>query len=143
MVHNDLSDDPPPTSIQPPAFCLPLQELDILVNGSIKVPAILDTSSQIVVIQHDIIQALGVPINYQWLIEMEGVNSATNWMVGCAENLPLQVGHVVIKVHVHVVEHASFGLLLGHPFQQATLYHFEDQPSGEVEVSMRDPADLS
>jgi hypothetical protein len=142
-VHDNLSDDLPPTSIQLPAFCLPLQELNILINRSIKVPAILDTSSQIVVIWHDIIQALRVPINYQQLIEMEGVNSTTNWMVGCAENLPLQVSDVVVKVHTHVVEHTSFGLLLGHPFQQATLCHFEDMPSSEVEVSMHDPADLS
>ena len=120
-----------------------LQELDILVNGSIKVPAILDTSSQIVVIQHNIVQALGVPINYQWLIEMEGANGATNWTVGCAEDLPLQVGNVVVKVHAHIVEHATFSLLLGRPFQQATLCHIKDTPSSEVEVSVRDPANLS
>jgi predicted aspartyl protease len=120
-----------------------LQELDVLVNGSIKVPAILDTGLQIVVIRHDIVQALGVPINYQRLIEIEGANGATNWMVGCAEDLPLQVSNVTVKVHAHVVEHASFGLLLGCPFQQATLCHFEDLPSGEVEVSVRDPADSS
>ena len=142
-VHDDFSDDPPPVSIQPPAFCLPLQELDVLVNGSIKVPAILDTGSQIVVIRHDIIQALGVPINYQRLIEMEGANSATNWTVGCAEDLPLQVGDITVKVHAHVIEHTSFGLLLGRPFQQATLCRIEDMPSGEVEVSVHDPADLS
>ena len=142
-VHDDPSDDPPPACVQPPAFCLPLQELDVLVNGSIRVPAILDTGLQIVVIRHDIVQALGVPINYQRLIEMEGANGATNWTVGCAENLPLQVGDVVVKVHAHVVEHATFGLLLGRPFQQATLCRIEDTPSGEVEVSMRDQADLS
>ena len=115
-VHDDPSDDPPPACVQPPAFCLPLQELNVLVNGSIRVPTILNTGSQIIVIRHDIIQALGVPINYQRLIEMEGANGTTNWMVGCAENLPLQVGNVVVKVHVHVVEHATFGLLLGCPF---------------------------
>jgi hypothetical protein len=142
-IYNDPYNDLPPTSIQLPAFCLPLQELNILVNGSIKVPTILDTGLQIVVIWHDIIQALGVPINYQQLIEMEGVNGATNWMVGCTENLPLQVSDVVVKVYAHVVKHVSFSLLLGHPFQQAALYCFEDLPSGEVEVSMCDLADLS
>jgi hypothetical protein len=115
-MHDDFSDNLPPASIQPPAFCLPLQELDILVNGSIKVPTILNTGSQIVIIWHDIVQALSVPINYQWLIEMEGANSTTNWMVGCAKNLPLQVGNMMVKVHMHVVKHASFGLLLGRPF---------------------------
>jgi hypothetical protein len=112
-MHDNFSNDPPPASIQPLAFCLPLQELNVLVNGSIKVPAILNTGSQIIVIWHGIIQALGVPINYQRLIEMEGANGATNWIVGCAKDLPLQVGNVMVKVHVHVIEHMSFGLLLG------------------------------
>jgi len=50
---------------------------------------------------------------------------------------------VTIKVHMHVVEHASFGLLLGQPFQKAALLRFEDLPNGKVEVSVHDPADLS
>ena len=53
-----------PIDSQPLAFCLPLQELDILIDSSTKVPAILNTSSQIIVIQHDIVQSLGIPINY-------------------------------------------------------------------------------
>jgi hypothetical protein len=64
-MYDDFSDNLPPASIQPPAFCLPLQELDVLVNESIKVPTILNTGLQIIIIQHNIIQALGVPINYQ------------------------------------------------------------------------------
>ena len=74
---------------------------------------------------------------------MEGANSTTNWTVGCAENLTMQVGGMPFKVHAHVVQHASFGLLLGRPFQKATLCRFEDLPNGEVEVSVHDPADLS
>ena len=142
-VHEDFSNDPPPANSQPPAFCLPLQELDVLINSSIQVSAILDTSSQIVIIRHDIIQALGVTINYQCLIEMEGANGTTNWTIGCTENLPLQVRDVTFKVHMHVVEHVSFGLLLGCPFQQTAHCRFEDLPNSEVEVSVQDPSDPS
>ena len=63
MVHDDFSDLLPPPIDCSPAFCLPLQEIDILLDGSTKVPAILDTGSQIVVIQHDIALALGARIN--------------------------------------------------------------------------------
>src|SRR6267142_1151811 len=48
---------------RPPTFCLPLQELDITVNNDIKVTTILDTGSQIVVIQWDLVKALRVPVN--------------------------------------------------------------------------------
>ena len=101
------------TSDQSPAFCLLLQEIDVLVNCGLKVPAILNTSSQINIIQYNIVQLLRVHINYQQLIEMEGANSATNWTVGCTENLTLQVSNVSFKVHVHIVKHTSFDILLG------------------------------
>jgi len=141
-VHDDDTPDYPP-SLLPTDLCLPLQELDVLVGSSIKTPAIFDTGLQIVVIRLDLIQSLGVYINTQQLIEMEGANGATNWTVGCAENLTLQVGNVPFKIHAHVVEHASFGLLLRRPFQQALLCQFEDLPGGEVEISMCDPTDIS
>ena len=72
---------------------------------------------------------------------MEGANGATNWTVGCAKDLTMQVGGVSFKIHAHIVEDASYGLLLGQPFQQALLCCFEDLPNGEVELSVCDPAD--
>jgi len=74
---------------------------------------------------------------------MEGANGATNWMVGCAENLTLQVGNVSIKIHAHIVEHASFEILLGWPFRRTALCQIEDLPSGEVKVSVRDPTNIA
>ena len=85
-VHDDTTNDSFPGP-QPPAFCLPLQELGVLVGRSTKVAAIYDTGSQIVVIRQDIVESLGIHINTQRLIEMEGANGITNWTVGCAKNL--------------------------------------------------------
>ena len=143
MVHDDSGTYLLPFNACSSAFCLPLQEIDVLLNNSLRIPAILDTSLQITVIWHNIVQSLGVPINYQCLIEMEGANSATNWMVGCTEDLMMQVGNVSLKVHMHIVKQVSFSLLLGQPFQQVALCRFKDLPSGKVEVSVYNPADLS
>ena len=118
-VHEELCDHQPVAIAHPSTFCLPLQEIDILVNSSLKVPAILDTGSQITVICRNIAQSLGLHINNQRLIEMEGANGATNWTVGCAKNLTLQVSNISFTAHMHVIEHVSFELLLGCPFQQA------------------------
>jgi hypothetical protein len=71
---------------------------------------------------------------------MEGANSATNWTVGCAENLTLQVSKVYLRIHMHIVKCALFSLLLGCPFQQSALYHFKDLPNGDVEVLVCDLA---
>jgi len=145
-MHNDTPDSLESHLLindQPPAFCLPLQEIDVLVNGSVKIPAILDTGSQINIIRYDLVQSLGACINFQWLIEMEGANSATNWMVGCAKNLTLQVGDVSLKIHAHIVENASFEILLGRPFGQTALCWIEDLLSGEVEVLVCDPTNIT
>jgi hypothetical protein len=133
----------PTSPDRPIAFCLPLRELDILLNGAATTPAIYDTGSQIVVIRQDLVDNLGVYINPNRLIEMEGANGATNWTVGCVDYLPIQIGSVSCKIHAYVVEHASYGLLLGRPFQQALLCRFEDLPSGEVEISVRDPSNIA
>src|SRR6267142_517723 len=74
---------------------------------------------------------------------MEGVNNTINWTVGCAESLTMQVGDMSFNIHTHVIKNMNFSLLLGHPFQQALLHHFEDLLSGEVEVSVHDPADIA
>jgi len=89
------------------------------------------------------VQSLGARINSQQLIEMEGANGATNWTVGCTENLTLQVGDVSIKIHTHIVKHTSFKILLGQPFGRTALCRIEDLLSGEVKVSVRDPTNIA
>jgi hypothetical protein len=106
-------------------------------------PAIYDTGSQIVVIRQDLVQDLGVYINPNHLIEMEGANGARNWTVGCVNYLPIWIGSITCKIHTYVVEHASYSLLLGHPFQQALLCQFKDLPSGEVEILVHDPSNIT
>ena len=59
-MHKDTFDlllHHPSINIRLPAFCLPLQEVDVLINAGFKIPAILDTGSQINVIRQDIVQA--------------------------------------------------------------------------------------
>ena len=80
-------------------------------------PGLLDLGSQIVVIRQDLAQEINARISPRLQIEMEGANGYTNWTLGCAEFLQMQVGDVSFKLHVHVVEHAPFHLLLGRPFQ--------------------------
>ena len=95
---------------------LPLLELDVLVGNQVTVPGVLDPRSQIVVIRRDLADRVNAQINANHQVQMEGANRATNWMVGCAEHLTMQVGGVPFKIHAHVVDNAPFELLLGRPF---------------------------
>ncbi len=74
---------------------------------------------------------------------MEGANGITNWTLGCAEYLPMRIGDIQFTVHAHVVANAPFRLLLGRPFHYALLCWIEDFPSGDVEVSICNPANPS
>ncbi|KAI9507497.1 hypothetical protein F5148DRAFT_958651, partial [Russula earlei] len=93
-----------------------LQEIDISVATGISEPGVLDPGSQIVAIRQDLAREIGVRINSTRRIEMEGANGITNWTLGCAEHVPMQVGGVPFKIHAYVVERAPFRLLLGRPF---------------------------
>jgi len=131
------------THLPEPAYSLPLQEIDIaLGNGSME-PSLLDPGSQIVVIRKDLAQELNACINARLQIEMEGANGSTNWTLGCAENLPMCVGDVTFKVHMHVIKHTPFQLLLGHPFQHQVLCTLDPLPDRSLDVFIHDPSDIS
>jgi len=137
------SAEPHLTHYPEPEYSLPLQEIDINLGEGISEPGLLDPSSQIVVIRRDLAQEINARVSPGLRIEMEGANGYTNWTLGCAEFLQMRVGDVSFKLHAHVVERAPFRLLLGRPFQRQLLCHLEDLPDGTVEVSVRDPRDIS
>ncbi len=120
-----------------------MREIDVQVGGKIIEAGVIDPGSQIIVMREDLAREVGATINADHLLQMEGANRATNWTLGCAEYLPMRAGDVSFTVHAHVVERAPFRLLLGRPFQHALLCRIEDLPTGDVEVSVQDPANPS
>jgi len=131
------------THLPEPAYSLPLQEINVAFGNGSAEPGLLDPGSQIVVIRKDLTQELNAHINAGLQIEMEGANSATNWTLGCAENIPMHIGGVSFKLHAHVVECAPFWLLLGRPFQHQVLCSLDPLPDGSLKVFIRDPSDIS
>jgi len=69
------------------------------------------------------------PCEFRWKVP----NSTTNWTLGCAENLSMQVGNVPFHLHAHVVECAPFRLLLEMPFQHQLLCCLDSLPNGTVD----------
>ena len=120
---------------------LPLRKINIEIGGKVIEAGVIDPGSQIIVMREDLAREVGATINTNRLLQMEGANGVTNWTLGCAEYLPMQVGNISFAVHAHVIKCAPFRLLLGRPFQHALLCRIEDLPSGDVEVSIQDLAD--
>ena len=107
---------PDPAPLPEPEYSLPLQEIDVIVGGHNTEAGVIDPGSQIVAIRKDLADEVAACINPGVRLEMEGANGATNWTLGCAEHLTMQVGDVSFTLHAHVVKHAPFHLLLGQPF---------------------------
>ncbi len=101
------------TSHPEPDYSLPLWEVDILVGSHSMEAGVIDPGSQIIAIRKDLADEVGAHINPDIRLEMQGANSATDWTLGCAENLSMQIGNVPFKLHAHVLENAPFQLLLG------------------------------
>ena len=122
--------NPSLTDSPEPVYSLPLQEVDIALSSGITEPSLLDQGSQIVIIRQDLAQEINTQINPTLRIQMEGANSTTNWTLGCAENLPMQVGNIPFHLHAHIIECAPFCLLLGCPFQHQLLCCLDSLPNG-------------
>jgi hypothetical protein len=124
-----------------PAYSLPLQEIDVLVGGRIKEPGVIDPSSQIVAIRSDLAREVKAAINPENKVEMEGANGLTSWTTGCAEYLVMRISDISFPVHAHVVKDAPFHLLLRRPFQHMVQSSLDEQPDGQIRVTIRDPRD--
>jgi hypothetical protein len=139
-----LTPPKPCLTYQPePEYSLLVQEIDINFPNGISEPGLFDPGSQIIVMRQDLVQEINAQINSELKIEMEGANSFIDWTLGCTQYVPMQLGDVPFKLHVHIVPHAPFRLLLGHPFQWQLLSCAEDLPNGMVEISICDPLDIS
>jgi hypothetical protein len=65
-----------------PAFSLPLVEINISFANGTSVPSVLDTGSQTMVIQHNLVQTISACINASRIVEpcvgLEGTNGAVS-----------------------------------------------------------------
>jgi hypothetical protein len=96
------------TSFLEPEYTVPLQEIDVLVDGCMTEAAVIDPGSQIVAIRKDLADSLAMKPNPSAALKMEAANSATSWTLGCVEYLSLQIGDIPFKVHAHIIEDAPF-----------------------------------
>ena len=101
------------TPVPEPEYSIPLQEIDVLVGGHTTEAGVIDPGSQIVAIRKDLADEVAAHVNPGVRLQMEGANGATNWTLGCAKHLTMQISDVPFTLHAHVIENAPFRLLLG------------------------------
>ncbi|RXW16706.1 hypothetical protein EST38_g9147 [Candolleomyces aberdarensis] len=116
-----------------------LRTIETLLDGRVKVNAILDDGSQIIGIRRDIWEKLALPLCSDCVMTMESANRSRNDSLGLLSNLPLRIGHLDFYVQAQVMDSTSYEVLLGRPFHvfaQAVLRHFS---TGDAHVTLTEP----
>lgn len=116
-----------------------LRVLDILVNDTHTVTCTLDQGSEIVAMNRNIWQELGVTLSPDKTLTMESADSNQSVTAGVIENLKFTVGDIDLLLQCHVVEGAPFDILMGRPFFRFTECHTKDRIDGAQELTITCP----
>lgn len=116
-----------------------LRAIDVVLNGTRTVEAIMDEGSQIIGLRRDIWEDIGLPVRRDHLVTMETANSALETSVGLLQDLKLTVGGYNFYVQVQVVENAAYEMLLGLPFHVLTQGSTKFFGDGSSHLTLNDP----
>ncbi|TFK16671.1 hypothetical protein FA15DRAFT_606635 [Coprinopsis marcescibilis] len=118
----------------------PLQTIECLVEGKLKIHAILDDGSQIIGMRRAVWEKLGIPCRSDHKIIVESANKTKSSTTGLLPNLKVTIGDCDFYLQVQVIEEASYDFLLGRPFHtlaKAVVSHMYD--SGQAQLTLTDP----
>jgi len=79
---------------------------------------LLDEGSEIVIVQEDLCEELGLKVNREQKMTMQIANGKTEKMMEYVKYLELEMGGVKTYAHAFVMELAPYYLLLGRPWQK-------------------------
>jgi hypothetical protein len=90
--------------------------LDFFVNDARSVTCMLNQGSEIMAMNRDIWQDLGVALSLDKILTMELADSGRSTTAGVVENLKFSVREIDVLLQVQVVDGAPFDILMGRPF---------------------------
>jgi hypothetical protein len=117
---------------------VPLWSINALVSGKRTFTCLLDSGAEIIGMQKDIWESLGIPLRTDHLMTMESANKTKNQTIGVIKNLVFNFGAGDMMFQVQVVETANFEILLGRPFHALTSCRSCDMLNGDLEITQAD-----
>ncbi|KAE8218424.1 hypothetical protein CF319_g7702 [Tilletia indica] len=91
---------------------LPMIQITI---GKYVVNALLDTGSQINIIDHELHADLDLPLRFDGKHKVVGAGQHSSSLSGIAESIPVTVGSVVTRLHFWVHKKSNYGAVIGMP----------------------------
>jgi len=93
---------------RPVEFAIPFREVEVVVMGQHHELGLLDEGSEIVIIQEDLCDELGLEVNRKQRLTMQTANGGKEEIQDYVEYLELEVGEVKTYAHAFVVQSALY-----------------------------------
>ncbi len=81
----------------------------------------------------------GLPLDPSIKIALTSANGETGWSLGLCRNIPFNFKGLEVLLQVHVVEHATYDVLLGRPFSMLCETKIDNRSNGEQILTIRNP----
>jgi hypothetical protein len=116
-----------------------LREIDVIINDTVKIRAVVDSGSQIVTLREDIWRIIGQTLDPKSGIILEGADESMSRTRGSIKDLPITVGPVTFYVQAQVVSKSPTPMLLGMPFWALANCHQDVYPDGYMTLTLVNP----
>jgi len=120
-------------------LALPLQMIEVTLDGTITVTGIIDSGCQVVIICRDIWEKLGTPMKHEQVMFMESAKGQANTTMGTIPNICFSVGEVSLNFSVQVVKNSPLKCLLTLPFMSLASTKYQEFPDRSAHLLFTDP----
>jgi len=120
-------------------LALPLQMIEVTLDGTITVMGIMDTGCQVIIICSNIWEKLGTPMKHEQVMFMELANGQANATMGTSPSICFSVGEVSLYCLVQVVRNSPFKCLLSLPFTLLESTKCQEFLDGSAHLLFTDP----
>jgi hypothetical protein len=127
-----------------PLYACASARAKVVLNGEIKVTALLDNGSEVNIMSGRLFRQLeNPPIDTDVKWRINAFNSAdgdkASGVLGLCHKMSVDIGGVEVDVPIFVVEDSVQDLLLGRPWEKATRASFVNEDDGSYTVHIKSP----
>jgi hypothetical protein len=133
-----------PTNVVKPLYACASARAKVVLNGEIKVNALLDNGSEVNIMSGRLFKQLDNPpidTDVKWRINAFNTadGAEASGVMGLCHKMSVDIGGVEVDVPIFVVEDSVQDLLLGRPWERAVRASFINEDDGSYTVHIKSP----
>lgn len=109
------------------------------INAIKEEECVLDGGSQIVSMDRNVAEELGIPWDPDIRIHMQSANKSLELSCGLARDVPFLFGGITLFLQVHIIKGPAYRVLLGRPFDTLTESEVHNKRDGGQVITLTDP----